>query len=214
MGCPRRGQWVSTRDTQLNSIPAYHLCSCGYSRSLLRRSSLLYSMYAFVDTLTHCTSSASTQSNASGGGAPCVTAGDTRAKRGGTRGQADYSDPDAGGVALKAWRGVTQTCRSVAAVRHRRCRRFALSSVHGFALRTSPAVKHGMSPPGTVDEHERYSAQFHPCISSMLLRILSFSTSPIATSLWYVCFCGYPHPLHLLRIRIYTEPPPAEAHHA
>ena len=42
---------------------------------------------------------------ASGGGAPCVTAGDTRAKRGGTRGQADYSDPDAGGVALKAWRG-------------------------------------------------------------------------------------------------------------
>ena len=55
--------------------------------------------------LTHCTSSASTQSNASGGGAPCVTAGDTRAKRGGTRGQADNSDPDAGGVALKAGRG-------------------------------------------------------------------------------------------------------------
>ena len=42
---------------------------------------------------------------ASGGGAPCVTAGDIRAKRGGTRGQADYSNPDAGGVALKAWRG-------------------------------------------------------------------------------------------------------------
>ena len=67
----------------------------------------LYGMYAFVDTLTHCTSSTSTstQSNASGGGAPCLTAGDTRAKRGGTRGQADYSDPDAGGGALKAWRG-------------------------------------------------------------------------------------------------------------
>ena len=66
----------------------------------------LYSMYACMDTLTHCTSSTSTstQSNASSGGAPCVTAGDTRAKRGGTRGQADYSDPDAGGVALKAWR--------------------------------------------------------------------------------------------------------------
>ena len=42
---------------------------------------------------------------ASGGGALCLTAGDIRAKRGGTRGQADYSDPDAGGVALKAWRG-------------------------------------------------------------------------------------------------------------
>ena len=101
-----------------------------------------------------------------------------------------------------------------AAVRHRRCRRIVLSSVHGFALRASPAVKHGVSPPGTVGEHEGYSAQLHPCISSMLLRILSFSTSLIVTSLWYVCLCGYPHPLHLLRIRIYTEPPPAEAHHA
>ena len=81
-------------------------------------------------------------------------------------------------------------------MRRRRCRRFALSSVHGFTLRASPAVKHGVSPPGTVGEHEGYSAQFHPCISSMLLRILSFSTSPIVTlshSLWYVCFCGYPH---------------------
>ena len=81
-------------------------------------------------------------------------------------------------------------------MRHRRCRRFVLSSVHGFALRASPAVKHGVSPPGTVGEHEGYSAQLHPCISSMLLRILSFSTSPIVTlshSLWYVCFCGYPH---------------------
>ena len=80
IGCPRRGQRVNTRETQLNSIPAYPLCSCGYSRSLLRRSSLLYGMYACMDTLTHCTSSTSTQSNASGGGAPCLTAGDTRAK--------------------------------------------------------------------------------------------------------------------------------------
>ena len=116
-------------------------------------------------------------------------------KRGGTRGQADYSDPDAGGVALKAWRD-NSNVQKWAAVRRRRCRRFVLSSVHGFTLRASPAVKHGVSPPGTVGEHERYSAQLHPCISSMLLRILSFSTSPIVTlshSLWYVCFCGYPH---------------------
>ena len=152
MGCPRRGQWVSTRDTQLNSIPAYRLCSCGYSRSLLRRSSLLYSMYAFVDTLTHCTSSASTQSNASGGGAPCVTAGDTRAKRGGTRGQADYSDPDAGGVALKAWRSNSDVQKR-AAVRRRRRRSSLCSLSHGFALRASPAVKHGVSPLGTVGEY-------------------------------------------------------------
>ena len=89
IGCPRRGQWVSTRDTQLNSIPAYRLCSCGYSRSLLRRSSLshiLYGMYAFVDTLTAPPPHPHLHRAASGGGAPCLTAGDTRAKRGGTRG--------------------------------------------------------------------------------------------------------------------------------
>ena len=120
----------------------------------------LYSMYACVDTLTHYTSSASTstQSNASGGGAPCVTAGDTRAKRGGTRGQADYSETDAGSVALKAWRGNSDV-QKWAAVRHHRRRRFALSSVHGFSLRASPAVKHGVSPPGTAgDNVERVSA--------------------------------------------------------
>ena len=52
--------------------------------------------------------------------------------------------------------GVEENARAwaaVATVRHRRCRRFALSSVHGFALRASPAVKHGVSPPGTVGEH-------------------------------------------------------------
>ncbi len=111
----------------------WYVCFCGYP---------------------HCTSSASTstQSNVSGGGAPCVTAGDTRAKRGGTRGQADYSDPDAGGVALKAWRGNSDV-QKWAAVRRRRCRWFVLSSVHGFTLRASPAVKHGVSPPGTVGEN-------------------------------------------------------------
>ena len=109
-------------------------------------------MYACVDTLTHCTSSTSTQSNASGGGAPCVTAGDTRAKRGGTRGQADYSDPDAGGVALKAWRGNSDVqkrgcCATLPASE------VSASLLHGFALRASPAVKHGVSPPGTVGEN-------------------------------------------------------------
>ena len=96
----------------------------------------LYSMYACMDTLTHCTSSTSTstQSNASSGGAPCVTAGDTRAKRGGTRGQADYSDPDAGGVALKAWRGNSDVQRWTA-VRHRRCRRVGFS----FCPRVRPS---------------------------------------------------------------------------
>ena len=73
-------------------------------------------------------------------------------KRGETRGQADYSDPDAGGVALKAWRGNSDVQKWVAVRRCRR-RRFVLSSVHGFALRASPAVKHGVSPPGTVGEH-------------------------------------------------------------
>ena len=39
---------------------------------------------------------------ASGGGAPCLTAGDIRAERGGTRGDVDRENSDAGGVALKA----------------------------------------------------------------------------------------------------------------
>ena len=39
---------------------------------------------------------------ASGGGALCLTAGDTRAERGGTRGQTTVLTSDAGGVALKA----------------------------------------------------------------------------------------------------------------
>ena len=41
----------------------------------------------------------------------------------------------------------------MAAVRHRRCRRVLLSTFHGFALWASPAVTHGVSPLGTVDEH-------------------------------------------------------------
>ena len=73
-------------------------------------------------------------------------------KRGGTRGQADYSDPDAGGVALKAWRDNSDV-QKWAAVRRRRRWRVVMLSVHGFTLRASPAVKHGVSPPGTVSEH-------------------------------------------------------------
>ena len=32
-------------------------------------------------------------------------------------------------------------------------RRFLCTLLHGFALRASPAVKHGVSSPGTVGEH-------------------------------------------------------------
>ena len=38
------------------------------------------------------------------------------------------------------------------AVRRRRRRSSLCSLSHGFALRASPAVKHGVSPPGTVGE--------------------------------------------------------------
>ena len=38
-------------------------------------------------------------------------------------------------------------------MRHRQCRRVLLSTFHGFALWASPAVTHGVSPLGTVDEH-------------------------------------------------------------
>ena len=64
-------------------------------------------------------------------------------------------ETDAGGGALKAWRGgVTQTCRSELLCDAAGVREWAFPSVHGFALRASPAVKHGVSPPGTADEHE------------------------------------------------------------
>ena len=110
MVCPRRGQWVSTRDTQLNYIPAYRLCSCGYSRSLLRRSSLshiLYGMYAFVDTLTAPPPHPHLHRAASGGGALCLTAGDTRTivrANPWRSGQTTALPSDAGSVALKASR--------------------------------------------------------------------------------------------------------------
>ncbi len=110
MVCPRWGQWVSTRDTQLNSIPAYRLCSCGYSRSLLRRSSLshiLYGMYAFVDTLTAPPPHPHLHRAASGGGAPCLTAGDTRTivrANPWRSGQTTALPSDTGGVALTALR--------------------------------------------------------------------------------------------------------------
>ena len=62
------------------------------------------------------------------------------------------------------------------AVRHHRCRSIASAPLHGFTLRASPAVKHGVSPPGTVDERARgCSAHLHPRISYMVLRILSLT---------------------------------------
>ena len=143
MGCPRREQRVSTRDTQLNSIPAYHLCSCGYSRSLLRRSSLLYGMYACVDTLTHCTSSTSTQSNASGGGAPCVTAGDARRANPWRSGEGSFRH-------RRCRTAPTLVTPSTLAVRRRRRRKLVgllIPRVHPRSTRASPAVKHGAPPP-------------------------------------------------------------------
>ena len=61
--------------------------------------------------------------------------------------------------------GVTR----VGAVRHLRCRREEWSSLHGFALRASPAVKHGVSPLGTVGAGWEVS----------LFSFLSLSTSPL-----------------------------------
>ena len=97
---------------------------------------------------------------ASGGGAPCLTAGDARRVN---PWKEDRENSDAGGVALQAWREKLRWV-GVAAVRHRRCRRVVLSTFHGFALWASPAVKHGVSPLGTVDEHVTRS-----CPSSLRL---------------------------------------------
>ena len=63
MGCPRWGQWVSTWSILRGLSSAHHEIS----------------MYLSVDTLSHAlTTAAACTDNASRGGAPCVTAGDTR----------------------------------------------------------------------------------------------------------------------------------------
>ena len=64
MVCPRWGQWVSTWSILRGLSSVHHEMS----------------MYLSVDTLSHAlTTAAACTDNASGGGAPCVTAGDTRA---------------------------------------------------------------------------------------------------------------------------------------
>ena len=62
-------------------------------------------------------------------------------------------------------------------VRHLRCRREEWSSLHGFALRASPAVKHGVSPLGTVGAGWEISL-FSP---SPLLHGFSLRASPTVT---------------------------------
>ena len=66
-------------------------------------------------------------------------------------GEVNKGHSDAGGVALKAWRGNSDVqkrgcCATLPASE------VSASLLHGFALRASPAVKHGVSPPGTVGE--------------------------------------------------------------
>ena len=64
MVCPRWGQWVSTWSILRGLSSAHHEIS----------------MYLSVDTLSHAlTTAAACTDNASRGGAPCITAGDTRA---------------------------------------------------------------------------------------------------------------------------------------
>ena len=85
------------------------------------------------------------------------------------------------------------------AVRHRRCRSIVSAPPHGFTLRASPAVKHGVSPPGTVDERARgYSAHLHPRESYMVLQILSLTASPTSILAYRIWPCGYYHSLHRL----------------
>ena len=116
MGCPRRGQWMSAQKYSVyyrphvsyivlrilsthcityhslripymvlktlsliaspNSVSVYRIWSCRYSHSTPTLSSLLSHPHRA----------------ASGGGAPCLTAGDTRAERGGTRGKVDSTN--------------------------------------------------------------------------------------------------------------------------
>ena len=78
-------------------------------------------------------------------------------------------------------------------MRHRRCRSIVSAPPHGFTLRASPAVKHRVSPLGTVDERAEILcllpspriacsladtlthciAYYRPHVSYIVLRILS-----------------------------------------
>ena len=91
------------------TVSAYRIWSCRYSHSLHRLTPspyIVYSLadtlhslhhlppfphtvYGLADTLTLPPLLSHPHRAASGGGAPCVTAGDTRAERGGTRGKVD-----------------------------------------------------------------------------------------------------------------------------
>ena len=115
MGCPRRGQWMSAQeDIPLTSTRANRIWSCRYSHSQHRLTLSSHIVYGLEDTLTHCITYHRLRISymvlkilstptlppllshphraASGGGAPCVTAGDTRAERGGTRGEVDSTN--------------------------------------------------------------------------------------------------------------------------
>ena len=48
---------------------------------------------------------------------------------------------------IKSWEEKSGCCATLPASE------FSFSLSHGFALRASPAVTHGVSPPGTVSEH-------------------------------------------------------------
>ncbi len=128
MVCPRRGQWVSTEEVCFFPLVLYALrciLTRGYAwcvsvgdRGCVRRrippciSCIIcgqlhtlcppHRVAAEQRVSRHC--ARSRVSHASGGGAPCLTAGDARAERGRTRGQETVLLSDAGSVALQALR--------------------------------------------------------------------------------------------------------------
>ena len=147
--CPLWGQWVSTWRRFACLRPCISRIVCRHSHHLSSSAASTQRYSRLWRRRTASIEHPHKSTLASGGGVPCLTAGDARRVN---SWKEDRENSDAGGVALQALREKLRWVE-VVAVRHRRCRRVGLSTFHGFALWASPAVTHGVSPLGTVGEH-------------------------------------------------------------
>ena len=149
MVCPLWGQWMSMWRRFACLRPCISCIVCRHSHHLSSSAASTQRYSRLWRRRTASIEHPHKSTLASGGGVPCLTAGDARRVN---SWKEDRENSDAGGVALQALREKVRWA-GVVAVRHRQCRRVGLSTFHGFALWASPAVTHGVSPLGTVDEH-------------------------------------------------------------
>ena len=94
IGCPRWGQWMSAQKYSAYYRPhvSYIVLRILSTHCITYHSLRIPYMVLQILSLTAGLSHPPPHRAASGGGAPCVTAGDTRAKRGGTREKVDSTN--------------------------------------------------------------------------------------------------------------------------